>query len=89
LLSAFLENPHYANLPNISVSITAVESSSALLGVLALGLPQNEVFDGDRIISAHNGYNKTILPQNKVFERILAHDGYNATVLPCPGIISL
>jgi hypothetical protein len=54
LLSAFLENPHYANLPNIFVSITAVESSSAQLGVLALGLPQNELFDGDRIIPAHN-----------------------------------
>jgi uncharacterized membrane protein len=83
-LSVFPEGPQHAKPPNVSVSavVSPVESSSALLGILALGLPQNEVFDRDRIIPTHNGYIRTVLPQNEVFEIILAHNGYNMTVLP-------
>jgi hypothetical protein len=60
-LSVFPEGPQHAKPPNVSVSavVSPVDSSSALLGILALGLPQNEVFE---IILAHNGYNMTVLP---------------------------
>ena len=69
ILSAYSESPQHVRLP------APIIDHTAHLGILALGLPQTEVFDRDRIIPALNGYNITIKPQNEVYKITSAHIG--------------
>ena len=73
-LSTFPDVLQHAKLPIISVSSLAVnvvypvDICALELGILALGLPQNEVYE---ITPAQNGYNITILPYIGYYKSVI------------------
>ena len=65
VLSPYSEGPQYAKPPNpLDSTLVTVcpKSSSAQLGILALVLPQNEVY---KVPLPQNEVSKMVLPQNK------------------------
>jgi len=87
VLSAYSGSPQHAKPPDSPNPIRVINntSSSAQLGVLAPGLPQNEVYlstqpqnEVFRIVLPQNGV--FILPQNEVFTSTLPPNGVFKTV---------
>ena len=81
VLSAYFESSHHAKPPGFLDPIGDTvypNSSSAQLGILAPGLPQNEVF---RTTLPQNEVFRIILPQNEVFGFVLTPSGvFNLTL---------
>jgi hypothetical protein len=71
VLSPYSEGPQYAKPPdplNFTLVTVCPKSSSAQLGILALVLPQNEVY---KIALPHHEVYKVPLPQNEVSKMVL------------------
>jgi len=77
VLSAYSWSPQHAKPPDSPNPIRVTNNSFAQLGVLASGLPQNEVFVS---LQPQNGV--FTLPQHEVFMSPLPHNGVYKTVQP-------
>jgi hypothetical protein len=94
VLSAYLEKPQHAKSPdsfNPTVVTVCPNSSSAQLGVLAPGLPQNEVYISTQpqnevymFTQPQNEVYMSTQPQNEVYENILPQIEVFQIVLPQP-----
>ena len=89
VLSAYLEKPQHAKSPDSLNSIVVTvfpNSSSAQLGVLAPGLPQNEVYISTQ---PQNEVYENILPQIEVFQIVLPQPEMNNTDLSQNGVFKI